>query len=173
METPAPHAVPLDNWFVMVDASWQETAPDAAPPPELILGGWHVDEDGNQGPFEPNPDYVPSDDSSPTDPTDAVLQRAINGDDVGGDIIPTLFDALVEIAGNDRGELLVGAAPDGVRCVCVVTAAVHKRRIEAERWIQILGSELAKIVPDGVDILLNPNSREQFRLHTGALRKPE
>ncbi|MEV6429313.1 type VII secretion system-associated protein [Nocardia sp. NPDC051463] len=167
METPASH----DNWFVMVDPSWQATTPDAGPPPELILGGWHVDENGNQGLFEPNPDYVPTDDSAPTDPTDAVLQRAINGDDVGGDIIPTLRNAVVEIAGNDRGELLIGTAPNGARCVCVATAAVHKRRIEAERWISIPGTELSKLVPEGADIFLNPGSHAQFLLHTDALRQ--
>ncbi|WP_051164354.1 type VII secretion system-associated protein [Nocardia testacea] len=159
-----------DNWSMLVDPRWQDGAPEATPPSELIVGGWLLDANGAAGPFQPNPDYEPADDTTPTDPTDAVLRRLAHGDDVGGEIVPTLLDAVVEIGCDEFDEPLVGRAPDGAPCVAVATAAVHKRRVEAARWWPIQGCELPGIVPVGVDILLNPGSPDQFRLHTSALR---
>ncbi|MGW1741607.1 type VII secretion system-associated protein [Nocardia sp. NPDC001965] len=167
----APRPIRQDNWLLLIDPGWQDDAPDAQPPSEMIVGGWMLDEAGGPGPFQPNPNYVPADDAAPTDPTDAVLRRIAQGDDVGGEIVPTLRDAVVEISCDEYNEPLVGAAPDGVPCVAVATAAVHKRRVDADRWWPVLGSELADIVPANVDILLNPGSPGQFRLHTRALRQ--
>lgn len=171
MEDPSVGVIRQDNWLMLIDPGWQESAPDAVPPEKMIVGGWMLDEDGDPGPFQPNPNYLPVDDSSPTDPTDAVLRRSARGDDVGDEIIPTLCDAVVEIGCDEYNEPLVGSAPDGVPCVAVVTAAVHKRRVEADRWWPVLGSALPGLVPPGADILLNPGSPAQFRLLTQALRR--
>lgn len=171
MQDPTSGAIQRDNWLVLVDPARHEATPEAELPPEVIVGGWMLDESGKPGPFQPNPHYEPADDSSPTDPTDAVLRRAARGDDVGGEIVPTLRDAVVEIGCDERDEPLVGPAPDGVLCVAVVTAAVHKRRVEADRWWPVLGSALADIVPADVDILLNPGGPAQFRLLTRVLRQ--
>jgi hypothetical protein len=80
-------AVRQGDWLVLVDPGWQETAREVMPPPEVILGGWMIGEDGVPRPFEPNPNYVPTDEALPTDPIDAVLRRSANGDKVGGEEI--------------------------------------------------------------------------------------
>ncbi|WP_051133066.1 type VII secretion system-associated protein [Nocardia paucivorans] len=171
MEDSTAGVIRRDNWLMLVDPRWQESASAAVPPEEMIVGGWLLGEDGEPGPFQPNPNYLPADDSAPTDPTDAVLRRSVRGDDVGDEIVPTLRDAVVEIGCDEYNEPLVGSAPDGVPCVAVVTAAVHKRRVDADRWWPVPGSALPDLVPPGVDILINPGSPAQFRLLTRALRR--
>lgn len=148
--------------------------PEVMPPPEVILGGWAIGEDGIPGPFEPNPNYAPSDEALPTDPIDAVLRRISNGDNVTGEeIIAALRNAVVEIGCDNQNEPLVIRAPDGAPCAAVATAAIHKRRVKAERWWPVLGTMPADIVPGGADILLNPGSPTQFRLLTRSLLPTE
>lgn len=174
MEDPTSNVVQQGDWLVLVVPSRQESAPEVMSPPEVILGGWMLDEDGNPGPFEPNPNYIPVDDSLPTDPVDAVLRRIVAGDAVAGDdIIAALRDAVVEIGCDEQDEPLVGPAPDGVPCVAVATAAIHKHRVEADRWWPVLGATLPEIVPPDVDIWLNPGDPAQFRLLTQSLRQTE
>ncbi|MFI9413983.1 hypothetical protein [Nocardia gamkensis] len=84
----------------------------------------------------------------PTDPIDAVLRRSADSDNIGGDeIIAALRDAVVEIGCDNQNELVVGPAPDGVLCVAVVTAAVHKHHAEADRWWPVLGTTLPGSCP--------------------------
>ncbi|MBF6136032.1 type VII secretion system-associated protein [Nocardia otitidiscaviarum] len=174
MEELNPSTVRRGDWLVLTHPSWQGSAPEMMPPPEVILGGWLIGEDGTPGPFEPNPNYVPTDETLPTDPLDAVLRRISNGDNVGGDeIIAALRGAVVEIGCDDRNEPLVGSAPDGVACVAVATAAIHKQRVEADRWWPVQGTVLPDIVPAGVDILINPGGPAQFRLMTRSLMPTE
>ncbi|MET8800703.1 type VII secretion system-associated protein [Nocardia sp. NPDC004568] len=171
MTDPTPNADLRERWLFLLDPIWQQSAaPDSEPPPEAIVGGWYFDSHGERGPFEPNPQYIPAEDSVPTDPVDAVVRLAIDGDDIGAQIAPTLRDAMVEVACDERDQPVVGPAPDGTPCLAVVTAAVHKRRIVADRWHRVVGSALPDLTPVGVDLLLNPGSPTQFRLFTEALR---
>ncbi|MFE4456041.1 type VII secretion system-associated protein [Nocardia tengchongensis] len=158
------------DWLVLIDASWQESTPESIPPSAAMLGGWLLDGGGNPGPFQPNPTYVPVDDSTATDPIDAVLRSASDVAPVGSEIIAALRGAVVEIACDSNDEPLVVSAPDGAACVAVATAAVHKHRVVPDRWWSVVGSVLPDIVPASVDILLNPGSPAQFRLHTRMLR---
>jgi hypothetical protein len=163
-------AIRQDNWFVLLDPAWQPANPQTQAPPEAIVGGWMLDEDGKAGPFQPNPDYVPGDESTPTDPTDAVLRLIAAGQDVRDQLVPTVRDAVLEIAVDDHDQPIVSPAPDGVPCVLVVTASAHKARVDAQNWWPVVGAMLPEIVPDGVDILLNPGGPASFRLSTEALR---
>jgi hypothetical protein len=163
--------VQRDNWFVLLDPQWRPASPDAAPPQEAIAGGWMVDEDGKPGPFQPNPNYVPGDDSTPTDPTDALLRLINRGEDVGDQLIPTVRDSVVEIAVDDEDQPLVSQAPDGVLSVLVATAPLQRTALPIERWWPVVGSRLPEVVPEGVDILLNPDGPAAFRLSTDALRE--
>jgi hypothetical protein len=174
MEDLTPTTVRRGDWLVLVDPRWQETAPEVMPPSGVILGGWMIGKDGVAGPFEPNPNYVPADETLPTDPIDAVLRRSADGDDIGGEeIIAALRGAVVEIGCDNQNEPLVGPAPDGAPCVAVATAALHKHRVEADRWWPVQGTALPDIVPAGADILLNPGSPAQFRLLTRSLLSAE
>ena len=159
----------IDNWLVLFDPAWQRTG-DEQPPKEVVVGGWLLDSDGKPGPFQPNPDFVPSGPDTPSDPIDAVLRRVGRGDKVGDQLVPAVLDAVVEIAVDDAGNPLVGPAPDGVPCVGVATAPLHKARVEAPRWRSLVGRNLPAVVPPGAGILLNPDGPAAFRLTMEALR---
>lgn len=170
---PAFRTIRHGDWLVLLDPRWAADAPDGNPPASAIMGGWGLDESGAAGPFEPNPDYRPSDAATPTDPIDTVLRRAVAGENVTDRIVPTFRDSIVHIGCDEAGEPLVGPAPDGVTCVPVVTAEVHKQRVGPVHWRKIWGGALADIVPPDVDILVNPGGPAQFRLVTRALRTSE
>lgn len=163
-------AIRQDNWFVLLDPAWRPANPAAQAPPEAVVGGWMLDEDGKPGPFQPNPDYVPGDESTPTDPADAVLRLLAAGQDVGDQLVPTVRDAVLEIAVDEQDQPIVSAAPDGVPCVLVATAPVHRERVDVRDWWPVVGAKLPEIVPQGMDVLLNPGGPASFRLSTEALR---
>lgn len=156
-----------EEWVVLPDPGWD---PDSPLPAVAMVGGWRLGESGKPGPFQPNPDYRPRDAATPTDPLDAVLRLFAAGEDVGHRIVPAVLDAVLQIGCDDCGTPLVGSAPDGALCVAVVTAEVHKRRVQADRWLSISGDRLPEVTPPGADILFNPGGPAQFRLVARALR---
>jgi hypothetical protein len=158
------------NWAVLVDPAWRSSHDDETPPATAIVGGWALDEKGSPGPFEPNPDYAPSDDVSPTDPADAVMRLIVDGRAPIDDLLPVVRDAMLELAVSEDGYCLVGPAPDGSPCVAVVTAAAHRGRVDTERWARVTAEQLFDLVPEDTDILLNPGSPASVRLLTGTLR---
>jgi hypothetical protein len=151
---------------VLPDPTWQS---GEVPPNGLTVGTWQVDETGRSGPFEPNPDYLPFDDETPTDPTDSVLRLIMRGEDVGDRLIPSVRDAVVEIAMDDQDQPLVTPAPDGMLCVLVVTSPAQRVDSQLTNWWPIVGARLPEVVPEEVDILLNPDGLAPFRLSTTAL----
>ncbi|WP_159851254.1 type VII secretion system-associated protein [Nocardia sp. CY41] len=158
-----------ESWVVQVDRRWNPSNPSETPPSSMILGGWMLDGD-TAGPFQPNPNYIPSGDDVPCDPVDAVLRLAADdADDVGADIISAIRNSVVEIGCDEDDQPLIGFAPDGVACIVVATAAVYKRGVEVKRWNAAPGSVLPQIVPTNVDIMLNPAGPAPFRLRTEAL----
>ncbi|MEU7632590.1 type VII secretion system-associated protein [Nocardia sp. NPDC049220] len=171
MTEAVPGAFQLGNWFVLVDPAWQPETPEQPPPSQAISGGWDIANDGTVGPFDPNPDFEPGSDATPTDPTDAILRRAAQGLPLGDDLISTLRRAIVEIACDERDLPLIGDAPDGIACVLVATSPLHRREAPAGIWRRVLGAALPDIVPEGLDILLNPVGPAPFRLITGKLRQ--
>ncbi|SEG96094.1 hypothetical protein SAMN02982929_06301 [Saccharopolyspora kobensis] len=155
---------------MVLDPNWQPSYPDEPPPVEAMVGGWRLDKDGNAGPFEPNPEYVPSSPDSPTDPADAVLRLVAEGKEPVDAVLPVVKDALLEVAVDDEGRPLVGPAPDGAPCVAVVTAAVHRQRVQTPQWHKLTAEELLAGLPPDVDILLNPGAPGSMRLLARALR---
>ncbi|MBB5803417.1 hypothetical protein F4560_003185 [Saccharothrix ecbatanensis] len=158
------------DWAVLVDPEWRPRFPDEQPPAEAMVGGWPLDEEGNLGLFQPNPDFVPAGDASPTDPVDAVLRLVARGEADVDALIPTIRNAVLEVAVSDDGQLMIGAAPDGVPCVAVATAAVHRKRVGTEHWGQVTADDLVQVLPEGTDILLNPDGQASLRLVASALR---
>jgi hypothetical protein len=157
-------------WVVLPDPGWD---PDSPLPAVAMVGAWGLGESGEPGPFQPNPEYRPRDAAMPTDPLDAVLRLFAAGEDVGPRIVPAVLDAVLQLGCDESGTPLVGPAPDGVLCVAVVTAEVHKRRVNADRWLSLSGDHLPEVTPPGADILFNPGGPAQFRLVAGALRRGE
>ncbi|MGW4720454.1 type VII secretion system-associated protein [Nocardia sp. NPDC004260] len=163
-------AVRRGDWFVLFDPTWRG-APDQEPPPvEMMVGGWRLEEDGTLGPFRPNPAYRPQTPDTPSDPLDALLRLVTADEDCGDQIIPALLHTVVEIACDEHDQPRTAASPDGIPCVVVVTAEIHKQRLASSRWIPVLGSRLSEIIPDGTDMLFNPGSGHPFRLATTAIR---
>ncbi len=167
---PMPGAVRRDDWFVLLDPTWQTENPSGDPPVEAIVGGWRLDKNGSLGPFQSNPRYIPRNDSTPTDPIDALLRLIANGDDCSDQIIPTLRNTVVQLACDSQDQLCIAPAPDDVTCALVVTAEVHKQRLNVPHWWAILGAQLPEVIPVGIDVLFNPGGEHQFRLTTEAIR---
>ncbi len=165
-----PGVIRQSNWFVLVDPIWEPSTGRSAPPAGVIVGGWMLNDDGTTGPFRPNPGYLPSDDTVPTDPTDAVLRLIAEGEPLGDELLIRICDSVVEIGCDEDNQPLIGAAPDGTSCVVVATAEVQKTGLEVDRWQQIPGETLPDVVPPDTDILLNPNGRAPFRCIADALR---
>lgn len=159
-----------DDWAVLVDPEWRPRFPDEQPPTQAMAGGWPLDEQGNPGKFQPNPEFVPVNDASPTDPIDAVLRLINKGEADVDALIPTVRDAVLEVAVAEDGALLIGPAPDGAPCVAVATAAVHRQRVGNEHWGQVTADELVRVLPENTDILLNPAGPASMRLLADALR---
>lgn len=173
MDEADPDVVQQNNWFVMVDPTW-ETGENESLPVEMMVGGWMLNEDGSAGPFQPNPHYKPSSEDVPSDPIDAILRRIAGGDrELGDDLVSTVRNSVVEVGCNDEDQLLIGTSPDGADCVVIATAELQKANIDVERWIPVHGGSLTQIVPEGTDILLNPSGFAPFRLVTAALQRAE
>ncbi|MFS8105136.1 type VII secretion system-associated protein [Lentzea alba] len=165
------NAVVRNDWAMLVDPGWNPESVDEAPPPHVMAGGWRLDENGDPGLFEANPEYVPLMEGGATDPVDAVLRLIARGDVTADALIPTLRNSYVQLAVTpDRNQLLVGPAPDDAQCVAVVTAGLHRKNVSHESWLETTVDDLVEFIPDGVDILLNPGSPFRFRLLTEAVR---
>jgi hypothetical protein len=157
-----------DNWLLLVDPAWVRQG-DERPPRGTIMGGWLLDHHGRPGLFRPNPEFRPTGPNAPTDPVDALLRLLGRGEQVADQLVPTLLDAIVELAVDQVDRPLVGPAPDGVPCVGVATAPLHRVRATGARWREVAGRHLVGTVPRDIDILLNPESPASFRLRTDVL----
>lgn len=159
------------QWTFMIDPAWQPTSQGDEPPPEAVVGGWFVQEDGDISLFRPNPAYQPSSPGLPTDPVDVALQRLAAGECDGDDLLSTLPDVLLAVAVDDQGIALVVPSPDDVPSVLVTTAPAHRTRVDAPAWREVTIAQLAEALPaEGVDVLLNPGAPTSTRLLADAIR---
>ncbi|MEV4199608.1 type VII secretion system-associated protein [Micromonospora globbae] len=172
------------DWMLLLDIEWHERAgppedgavdapppgPAELPPVESIVGGWLVDPSGALGPFEPNPLYRPRGEDGPTGPVDAAARLVAAGRADPSMVLLALLESLVDVAVDEAGQPLVGAAPDGSPCVLVATAAVDRLRSPAPGWRSVDCAGLVALLPDGVDVLLNPRGTLPMRIFAGALR---
>src|SRR5262245_43196743 len=88
---------PMENWMLLMDPAWQPQRENEPPPIEAVVGLWPVEEEGKVGKFRPNPDYVPSDEDSPSDPLDAVLRLVLRGQATTGHIQAMLRDTFLDV----------------------------------------------------------------------------
>ncbi|MGC4855688.1 type VII secretion system-associated protein [Micromonospora sp. DT4] len=163
------------SWMLLTDARWNAPDEDEAdatdvPPVAAIVGGWLVEPDGTVGRFTANPLYRPEDPASPTTPVDASAALVATGRAGVDAVLLALRDSLVEVALDGEGGVIVAPAPDGVPCVLVASGAVDQARVDAAEWRQVDLDELLTLLPDGVDVLLNPGGPRAMRLFADALR---
>ncbi|BCY13399.1 type VII secretion system-associated protein [Actinoplanes sp. L3-i22] len=159
-----------DEYVLLLDPAW---SPDdgTEPPVEAIAGLWPMRPDGTTGRFRGNPDYRPVDPDAPTDPIDSAL-RDIAYDQAGTEVLEVVLrDALVEFAGNGDGRPLLAHSPDDVLCAVIATAEPHRRRIAAPQWQRVTVEEVAELLPDGTDLLINPGGPAAIRLTAGFVRR--
>lgn len=159
------------DWMMLTDPAWVPPEEGAEPPREVLLGGWPMWIDGSWGRFQANPAYQPLTPESPSDPVDAVLRIMVREDYGAEALLSVLADTALEIALDEDGVAVLDRSPDGVPSVLVVTAPVHRDRVDAADWRGTNAAEIAGALPEsGVDLLLNPNSPASMRLSADALR---
>ncbi|QKV74005.1 type VII secretion system-associated protein [Amycolatopsis sp. Hca4] len=167
----APADGPLENWFLLMDPAWSPATEDAAPPVEAVVGLWPVAEDGRLGKFRANPEYMPADEHSPSDPLDAVLRLVLQGRAEASHIQLVVRETLVDVAMNGDGRPLVTRSPDDVPCIVVATGEPHRRRVASPGWRRVDLGELTGLLAEGVDVLFNPGGPAAVRLTGDFLRE--
>ncbi|MFJ8916105.1 type VII secretion system-associated protein [Amycolatopsis sp. NPDC102389] len=166
---PAQDEDKLENWVLLMDPGWEPETEDQSPPIEAVVGLWPV-EDGKAGKFRANPDYVPADENSPTDPLDAALRLVMRGQGQVEQIQLMLRDSFFDIAMNGDGRPLVMKSPDGVPCVAIATGESHRRRISSPDWRRIDLGELVELLAEDVDVLFNPGGPAAVRLNANFMQ---
>jgi hypothetical protein len=162
---------PSQNWFLLMDPAWAPQAEGETPPIEAVVGLWPVEENGKLGKFRPNPEHVPFDEDTPTDPVDAVLRLVLQGRAEAEHIQLMLRDSLFDLAMNGDGRPLVTKSPDDVPCLVIATGEGHRRRISSPDWRRIDLDELVVELADGVDVLFNPGGPASVRLTGDFMRE--
>ncbi|WP_328406212.1 type VII secretion system-associated protein [Nocardia sp. NBC_00403] len=171
MTPPIQHNSEEEDWLVVLDPGWTATDTEPEPPVTALVGGWRVHEDGTAGPFEPNPQYMPLDGATPSDPIDAILRRIVAGEPLAEELLTTIQNSIIEVACHTIDQPAVTDAPDGRPCIVVATATLQKTGIQVAGWQALVGANLGDITPAGVDILINPVGSAPFRLHANRIRK--
>ncbi|WP_424186991.1 type VII secretion system-associated protein [Actinokineospora sp. G85] len=158
-----------DGLLLLIDTAWESTDAEPDPPMTAVLGAWPIT-DGQRGRFQPNPVYAPSTPDSPLDPVDAVLRAASRGEPA--DDLPRLLrDAVLGVAVDAEGDVLVGAAPDGVPSVVVTTAPGHRAPVDAAGWLRADVLWLAEALPErGIDVVLNLGGPAAMRVPAEVIR---
>jgi hypothetical protein len=164
---------PADQWVLLVDPAWRpgDDGEASDPPPEAVVGGWYVEEDGTTGRFSANPDYLPSGPDSPTDPVDAALRLVTRGDASADGVFSAMRDVLLGLGVDADENPVIAPSPDDVPSLLVTTAPVHRAGITVDGWVEVSAAELAAALPDkGPDVLLNPGSAVSMRVLASALK---
>ena len=152
------HARVLPNsWLYVLDPA---VDPGAEVPPELVVGAYPVDERGELEPdFQHNPAYRPSQVPPPTDPLDAALQDLSAGRGSHEAVLALLRTSELMVLDTVGDGLVLHTTPDGHDVVQAFTSPEHAHRSGAQQgWRTRRGRELARILPAGVGLQLNPGS---------------
>ncbi|GGU86952.1 type VII secretion system-associated protein [Lentzea flava] len=158
------------TWILLMDPGWSPGDENEPPPIEAVVGLWPVNE-GEVGKFQANPQYVPMNENSPTDPLDAALRLVLRGSAGADQIQLMLRDSTFDIAMNGDGRPLITKSPDDLPCVVVATGEQHRRRVSSPQWRRIDLDELVVLLADGVDVLINPAGPASVRLTGDFMRE--
>ena len=146
-----------DSWLYVLDPA---ADPDAPVPPELVVGAYPVDGCGEVvEAFEPNPRYVPGAVPAPTDPLDAALQELSAGRGSREAVLALLRTAELLVPEAPDGRPVVRPSPSGRPVVQAYTSVGHAHADGVQSgWQRRRGRALARSLPRGVDLQLNPGS---------------
>ena len=150
-----------DSWLYVLDPS---VDPEQDAPRDKVVGAYPVDEHGELvEDFQHNPDYVPSDGevelAAPTDPLDAALQELSAGRGSREAVLALLRTAELRVRDAPGDGLVVHTTREGRDVVQAYSSQQHADASGAESgWQTRRGRELARVLPAGVDLQLNPGS---------------
>jgi hypothetical protein len=151
------------RYVLLADRQWR-SAEGGEPALDAVVGLWPLHPDGSVGRFRTNPDYTPDAPELPVDPLDAVLRRLGRGEVSSDRLRVLLHETLVDLALDEDGEPLLTASPDAVTCVMVATGGLHAERIGAPRMIRLGVEQVAALLPEDADVLVNPGGPAPVRL---------
>lgn len=144
------------SWLYVLDPAADV---DGEVPPELVVGAFPVDEHGELGEaFEHNPRYVPSELPAPTDPLDAALQDLASGRGSHEAVLALLRTAELLLEPGQDDALVVHTTPARRDVVQAYSCDQHAPDGGGPGWRRRRGRELARLLPPGVDLQLNPGS---------------
>ncbi|WP_433261101.1 type VII secretion system-associated protein [Actinosynnema sp. CS-041913] len=160
-----------ENWLLLMDPVWQPVTDNDPPPTDAVVGLWPVEDHDRLGKFRANPDYRPSDEDSPTDPLDTVLRLVLMDRATTVHIQLMLRDAFFDIAVDADGRPLVRTSPDDIPCVVLATSEPHRARVTSPDWSRVDLIELATLLADDIDVLINPGGPAEVRLTGDFIRE--
>jgi hypothetical protein len=152
------------RFLLLADQRRWSPADGDEPPVEAVAGLWPVHPDGSAGRFRSNPDYSPGAPEESTDPLDAVLRRLARREVPVARLQLLLRETLVDLALDSDGGPLLTATPDAVTCVMVATGGTHAERIGAPQMLRLRVEEVAALLPEDADVLVNPGGLAAARL---------
>ena len=154
-----------NTWLYVVDPS---VDPAGEVPRDKLVGAYPVDADGELEPdFQANPDYVPSEDAfdlpAPSDPLEAALHALAAGHGSREAVLALLRTTDLMLVDTADGGLVLHETAGGNDVVQAFTSpeqahAAAGLGLEGAGWQRRLGRELARMLPKGVDLQLNPGS---------------
>ncbi|MEU4791999.1 type VII secretion system-associated protein [Micromonospora tulbaghiae] len=98
------------------------------------------------------------------EPLDVLLRRMMRGDAEVEQVQAALRASPLDLAMNGDGRPLVVRSFDDTPCVVVATSADERARTFAPQWRRVEAAELAELLPDGIDVLVDPGGPEPVRL---------
>ncbi|MEU8068907.1 type VII secretion system-associated protein [Micromonospora sp. NPDC049151] len=98
------------------------------------------------------------------EPLDVLLRRMMRGDAPVERVQSALRGSRFDLAMNGDGRPLIVRSFDDMPCVVVATSAEKRARTFAPRWRRVETAELAELLPDGIDVLVDPSGPEPVRL---------
>ncbi|MEU8367310.1 type VII secretion system-associated protein [Micromonospora tulbaghiae] len=98
------------------------------------------------------------------EPLDVLLRRMMRGDATVEQVQAALRASPLDLAMNGDGRPLVVRSFDDEPCVVVAASADERARTFAPQWRRVGAVELAELLPDGIDVLVDPGGPEPVRL---------
>ncbi|MFI6052647.1 type VII secretion system-associated protein [Streptomyces violascens] len=157
------------SWLYSIDPAYD---PRGQVPPYGVIGAWPVDQRGEPGAFNHNPNYRPSPMAMglpvPTDAIEAAIQLAATGHGSEADIVQRLAGATVFLVPTDEPGVALYADAEG-RFVPVLTDPKHAPN-SAPQLQAVTCAELLASLPPDVALKLNPGSRVSVRIPSADVR---